>query len=514
MKLCRWLRLLQSKAWPPAWVTPTDMSFGSRGADAVDFINTFVTLTKDSIAGLAGEPIQLRPWQEQMLFETLALDEQGLYKHRTALWGMGRKNGKSALITGLGLYFLFQGDRGGEVYSCAAEKEQARITFGDARKIIEREPELAAMCNVYRDAIEVPGTGSVWRVLSAEAYSKEGLNASAVIFDEVHALQTRAMWDVMQLSMASRKQPIMLATTTCGAKYDATGQDSTAYQLYQYGQKVARGEVDDPSFYMAWWEAPLDADHKLESSWVAANPGFGDLNSQADFESMVRRTPEAEFRTKRCNQWVSGQTAWLPAGSWDVLEGDFALSPDDEYVLGFDGSFSGDTSVIVGATIPKTADDKSHLFLVKAWEKQPEDYDDWRVDTLDVEQAIIGFCQQFPKVKEIACDPFRWQRSMAILEDLGLPIVEYPSTSARRMVMSCAKFFDAVTESRLTHDGDPLLARHLDNCVVKNDNLGVRIVKENRASPRKIDAAVASVIAYDRATTKLEQEPQAEFFIF
>jgi phage terminase large subunit-like protein len=265
---------------------------------------------------------------------------------------------------------------------------------------------------------------------------------------------------------------------------------------------------------MAWWEAPLDADHKLESTWIAANPGYGDLNSQADFESMVRRTPEAEFRTKRCNQWVSGQTAWLPNGSWDVLQGDFTLSPDDEYVLGFDGSFSGDTSVIVGATIPKTADDKAHVFLVKAWEKQPEDYDDWRVDTLDVEQAIIGFVQQFPKVKEIACDPFRWQRSMAVLEDLGLPIVEYPSTSARRMVMSCAKFFDAVTESRLSHDGNALLARHLDNCVVKSDNLGVRIVKENRASPRKIDAAVAAVIAYDRATTKLESEPIAEFFIF
>ena len=135
--------------------------------------------------------------------ETLELDEQGLFKKRTALWGMARKNGKSALITGLGLWFLFNGDEGGEVYSCAAEKEQARITFGDARKIIDREPELAAMCNVYRDVIEIPATGSIWRVLSAEAYSKEGLNASAVIFDEVHALKDRAMWDVMQLSMAS-----------------------------------------------------------------------------------------------------------------------------------------------------------------------------------------------------------------------------------------------------------------------------------------------------------------------
>ena len=94
-------------SWPPAWVTPTSFDFGSRGDDAIDFINTFVTLTKDSIAGQAGEAIKLRAWQEQLLRETLVLDERGLFARRTALWGMARKNGKSALITGLGLWFLF-----------------------------------------------------------------------------------------------------------------------------------------------------------------------------------------------------------------------------------------------------------------------------------------------------------------------------------------------------------------------------------------------------------------------
>jgi phage terminase large subunit-like protein len=502
-------------SWPPAWVTPSELEYGSRGADAVDFINTFVTLTKDSIAGNAGEPIRLRGWQEKLLEETLELDELGLFKKRTAVWSMGRKNGKSALVTGLGLWFLINGDEGGEVYSCAAEKEQARITFGDARKIIEREPELAGLCNIYRDVIEVPSTGSIWRVLSAEAYSKEGLNASAVIFDEAAALKDRAMWDVMQLSMASRRQPMMLATTTCGVKSDSSGQDSTAYQLYQYGQKVARGEIVDPSFYMAWWEAPADSDHRLEETWVKANPGYGDLNSKADFESMVKRTPEAEFRTKRCNQWVNSQNTWLPAGVWDTLvDPDVVVGEFDEIVLGIDGSFSGDTTAIVGVTVPKSRDDKPHVFLVKAWEKQPDDLDDWRVDTLEVEQTLIAFCQSHPNVKELAFDPFRWQRSMAVLQDLGLPVVEFPSTSPRRMVAACSKVFDSVTEATLTHDGNPLLARHLDNCVLKIDNIGPRIVKESRNSPRKIDAGVAFVIAYDRATSKLETMALPEFFSF
>lgn len=504
----------QVSSWPPAWVTPTSFEFGSRGDDAIDFINTFVTLTKDSIAGKAGESIQLREWQEQLLRETLVLDERGLFARRTALWGMARKNGKSALITGLGLWFLFNGDEGGEVYSCAAEKEQARITFGDAKKIIEREPELAAMCNVYRDVIEMPSTGSIWRVLSAEAYSKEGLNASAVIFDEVHALQDRTMWDVMQLSMASRQQPIMLATTTCGVKADNTGQDSTAYQLYQYGQRVARGEVVDPSFYMAWWEAPLEADHRDENTWKLANPGYNDLNSKEDFESVVKRTPEAEFRTKRCNQWVSSKTAWLPAGVWDTLQAEVVVPDDADVVLGVDGSFNGDTTAIVAVTVPKSSEDKPHVWLVQAWEKQPTDNDDWRVDTVEVEQTIIAFCQRFRNVKEIAFDPFRWQRSMAVLQDVGLPIVEWPSTSPRRMIPACQKVYDSVTEGTLTHDGSPLLARHLDNCVLKVDAMGARIVKESRNSARRIDAAVAFVIAYDRATSKIDNDIVPEFYVF
>ena len=103
---------------------------------------------------------------------------------------------------------------------------------------------------------------------------------------------------------------------------------------------------------------------------------------------------------------------------------------------------------------------------------------------------------------------------MQVLMDDGLPIVEFPSTSARRMIPACQKVYDSVTEGTLTHSGDPLLSRHIDNCVLKVDNLGARIVKESRASSRRIDAAVAFVIAYDRATSKLNNDVVPEFFVF
>jgi phage terminase large subunit-like protein len=428
---------------------------------------------------------------------------------------MPRKNGKSALSSAaIGLYSLIaEGINGGEVIAVAAEKEQARIVFGEAKRMVQNS-ELSDLVTIYKDSIFVPSTNSVFKVVSAEAYSKEGLNPSRVIMDELHAHKNRELFDVFSLAMGNRgKIAQLVAITTAGVKSDSTGQDSIAYELYQYGQKVARGEIIDPAFFMAWWEAPQDSDHRIPENWRLANPGFDDIVSAEDFVSAVRRTPEAEFRTKRLNQWVSSQISWLPTGTWDELADLQDLDPDAEYMVGFDGSFSGDTTVLVGCTIPKD-EESPYLFLIKAWEKDDRIHDDsWRVEIQEVENAIADFCARF-KVREVACDPFRWQRSMEVLADKGIPIVEYPSTSARRMVTSCAKFYDAVLDKKLVHDGNALLARHLSNAVVKSDNLGVRIVKENRNSSRRIDAAVAAVIAFDRATSgKLEAQVIPEFFL-
>ena len=486
-----------NEGWPSKWLTPVDSTHlaVSKGIEISNFINSMCIQTKDTVAGRAGEPIVLRPWQKELLNHIFAVRDDGLLKHRTALVGMARKNGKSALSSGIALWGLFMGDDGSEIYSCAADRDQARIVFGDAKKMIEAEPELMSQAKLYRDAIEIPSMGSVYRVLSSEAFTKEGLSPTLVVYDELHAAPNRELFDVMTLGMGARREPLLLAITTAGVKTDNTGQDSVAYSLYQYGQKVARGEVDDPSFFMSWWESPTESNHRDPEVWKLANPAFGDLNSVEDFESAVKRTPEAEFRTKRTNAWVSSQTAWLPNNAWESRVIKKEIDKDVPVILGFDGSFSGDASVIVGVTIEEVP----HVFLVEAWEKQPEDTDDWRVDSLEVENSIIEACSRM-NVKEIACDPFRWQRTMQVLQDAGLPIVEWPSTSASRMIPACSKFYDAVVSEKLTNDGNPLLTRHISNAVVKVDRLGPRIVKEHRGSPRKIDGAVASIIAFDRAT--------------
>ena len=171
-------------SWPPAHLTPVDPAAILRGDGefAGLFAEAFGTIGKDGVAGRAGEPLRLRDWQKELLKNLYARDEDGGLVAQTALIGMPRKSGKSALASAaIGLYSLIaEGINGGEVIAVAAEKEQARIVFGEAKRMVEKS-ELKDMVQVYKDSIFVPETNSVFRVVSAEAYSKEGLNPSRVI---------------------------------------------------------------------------------------------------------------------------------------------------------------------------------------------------------------------------------------------------------------------------------------------------------------------------------------------
>jgi phage terminase large subunit-like protein len=139
---------------------------------------------------------------------------------------MPRKNGKSAIGSVIAVYGLIVGPKGAEVYSVAAEKEQARIVFSDAKRMIEASPELSSITKLYRDAIELPKLGSVYRVVSAEAYSKEGLSPTMTVMDELHAQKNRDLYDTFSLAMGARgKLSTLIAISTAGVRMDSTGRD-------------------------------------------------------------------------------------------------------------------------------------------------------------------------------------------------------------------------------------------------------------------------------------------------
>jgi len=476
-----------------------------------EFAEAVCRVTKDSVAAPAGELLHLRDWQKELLNHALARRPDGRMKHRVALIGMARKNGKSALAASMGLSALTLGGNGSEIYSCAADRDQARIVFGTAKRMVELDPELSSMFTLYRDVIEYKDKGSVYRALSAEAYTKEGLNPSPiVIFDEVHAQPNRELWDVMSLAGGARSDSLLLGITTAGVKTQANGQDSLAYSLYQYGQKLVKGELVDPSFFFAWWEPKNpESDHRDKQLWIESNPGFADIVDAEDFESAVLRTPEAEFRTKRTNCFVSTATAWLPTGSWEALI-DTERTPEqgEDVILAFDGAFSNDSTALIAWLL---GGDKPHLMVIGIWERPDDAEQGWHVPVAEVEQTIIDtFRNSNFQTKEIVFDPARWQRTFMVLDEQGMPVVSYPN-SAERMVPATQKFYEAVVNQSFTHDGDERMARHITNCVTKQSSRGVMVAKAS--SKRKVDAAVAAIFGYDRATQPAEPKPPvARFF--
>jgi phage terminase large subunit-like protein len=487
----------QVSSWPPRYlspVSPADLA-RSRGDHVIDFAQALCTITKDSIAGNAGTPLIFRDWQKELTRHLFAEREDGLLTHGRALVGLPRKNGKSAWLASIVLEHLIFGVSGGEAYSAAADKEQSKIIFNTVRDMVKNQPELSDFLTVYKDSIYNPKNGSVYRALSSEAFTKEGLSATFVAFDELHAQPNRELFDVLSLSMGARKEGMLVAITTAGVQTDPTGKPSICYSLYEYGKKVAAGEVVDPNFFFAWWEPKTnDADFRDPQTWEDANPGFEDIVSRESFESTIKVTPEAEFKTKRLNIWTSTSDAWLPHGAWDALASEEEVPDGSSIVLAFDGSFNGDCTVIVGVT----TNENPHIFPVATWEKPDDAAADWQVPVLEVEDAIRDAARRW-QVLEIACDPYRWARTFQVLEDEGLPVVTFPQ-SASRMTPATTRFFEAVVNKQVTHNGDPQLSRHIANATLRVDQRGSRLAKERRGSTRRIDLAVASVMGLERAS--------------
>jgi phage terminase large subunit-like protein len=502
----------KTSAWPPRYLTALspDEYQRSRGDDVIDFAETLCRITKDSIAGRAGEPLIFRDWQKELTRYLYAVREDGHLKHKVALIGLPRKQGKSAWLSALALEHLVLGPEGGEIYSCAADRDQARIVFGTAKEMIRLEPELQFL-TVYRDAIYNPKTGTNYRALSAEAFTKEGLSPTFVAFDELHAQPTRELFDVMSLAMGARREPLLVAITTAGVKTDSAGKDTLCFDLYNYGKRLANGELVDPSFFFAWYEGDEKIDYRTPEAWEVANPGYNDICAADDFASAVLRTPEAEFKTKRLNIWTSTTSAWLPDGTWEALA-DSNRQPMEmeDTVLAFDGSFSNDSTALVAWLL---GGEKPHLMVIGLWERPLDAGNDWFVPVAEVEQTIVGVTRSGKfNVREIVFDPARWNRTFMVLDEEGLPVVSYPN-NAERMVPATQKFYEAIMNQSFTHDGHEGLARHIANCVTKQSSRGVMVSKSS--SKRKIDAAVASIFGYDRATQPAApKEPTPRFFSF
>lgn len=473
------------EAWKPAFYS-VPQSKHTDGGLIADFAYHWLTLTKGM---RAGEPLEFVDWQRWLLDCLLERRTDGRLRYRRALVGVPRKQGKSLLGSALALYGLFAGEAGAEVYSAAGDRQQAKIVFNEARDQILNNPTLMSKCKVFRDAIEVPAFGAVYRVLSADGKLQQGLNPSLVIFDELHIQKNDELWDALTLGSGARKDPLTVAITTAG--FDL---DTVAGKLYNYGKAVTSGEIQDDSFGFFWWEAPPDCEISDRKAWKVANPNLSHkLLDIEDMEVASKQTSEMAFRRYRLNQWVRTQESWLPVGAWDRCKDDAELVTDRPIFVGIDMALKHDSIAVVAA---QEQEDGKYCVKAKIWHP-----DDFGVDVAGVEAHLRELHTTY-KVQEFAFDPAYFQRSAEHLADDGLPMVEFPQSS-QRMVPACGFVYDLIVSNKVKHDGSPSFTDQVLSAAQRMTDNGWRLSKGK--SRRKIDACIAMIMALDRATIKIRE---------
>ena len=365
--------------------------------------------------------------------------------------------------------------------------------ISDAAKALEtRDDELAERCHIYQDRIEFPENGSRIIPLPAEPGALHGWDPSLLIVDELHVV-TRDVWEAVTSAAGKRPESLTLAIST-----PASSQDSIMWELVKHGRAG-----DDPSFYLVEFAAPEGCDVDDREAWKLANPAaacrppFLDLDALAAVRKTMR---EPVFRQLRLGQWVSGVDSWLPHGLMEELADHARPVPAGErVVLGFDGSASGDSTALIGCTVADP-----HLFVVGLWENPGDKR--WRVPRSEVLDRMAWAFREFDVV-ELAADPWGWRTELeGLAEKFGADrVLEWNTGHRGRMAPATDRFYQAVTAGSLTNDGDPGMLAHFTHCVATSTAVGDVITKDKRNSPRKIDAAVAAIVAFDRASHHARQ---------
>ena len=429
----------------------------------------------------AGKPVRLRDFQTEIVRGAFA---PGI---RTALVSLPRANGKTALAAMLAVAELWVGDSSPEVLVVASDARQAGITLRMAKRMIELNPVLAERAHIYADRIVVPENDGLLLPLPAEPGALHGHDPSLLVVDELHVV-TEDVWEAVSSVTGKRPESLTLAIST-----PASSPDSIMWKLVEHGRAN-----DDPAFWLKEYAAPEGCASDDVEAWKIGNPAMACRQPFLSVDGMAaaRRTlREPVFRQLRLGQWVTGSDSWMPFGLWaELADVEHRVEPRTRVVLAFDGSASGDSTALIGCTVGPAP----HLFVVGLWENPGDPR--WRVPRADVDRAVDLAFDTYD-VAELAADPWGWRSEIeAWAERHGEKrVLEWNTAHALRMAPATDRMYAAAVDHALTHDGDSRLALHVAHCVAKATNNGDLISKDKRNSPRKIDAAVAAIVALDRA---------------
>ena len=492
----------------------------ARAQRTVNFINCL----KHTKGQWRGQLFDLLPWQDKIIRDVFGtIKENGNRQYNTAYVEIPKKNGKSELAAGVALYMTCgDGEWGAEVYGCASDRQQASIVFDVAVDMVDQSPALKKRIKpiISVKRLVYKPTNSFYQVLSAEAYTKHGLNVHAVIFDELHSQPNRELFDVMTKGSGdARLQPLFFLITTAG-----TDRNSICYEQHQKALDVIEGRKIDPTFYPVIYGIGDNDDWGDERNWYKANPSLGytiDIEKVRNAHISAKEDPAEEniFRQLRLNQWVKQSTRWMPMDKWDDCA--FWIDIDSlrgrECFAGLDLSSTTDITAFVLVFPPRTADEK-YIVLPYFW--IPEEnlklrvrrdhvpYDIWEqqgyIKTTEGNVVHYGFIEAFIEelstkyhIKEIAFDRWGAVQMVQNLEGMGFTVVPF-GQGYKDMSPSSKELMKLTLEKKLAHGGNPVLRWMMDNIYVKIDPAG-NIKPDKEKSTERIDGAVALIMALDRA---------------
>ena len=303
------------------WKSAGESTFDwERAARKLAFVYALLRFTEGV---KAGQPFALEDWQAAVLVNLWGwYRPDGTRRYREAFVFVPRKNGKTVLAAAMIAIELFtEKEAGAQLYSAAADREQAALAYRHLAAMVQQESELSVRCSVKPSMKCIERNDDNWamyKALSADANTKHGLSPSFLLIDELHAHPNRDLVDVLLTGTGARRQPLTVYITT--ADYE---RPSICNEKYDYAARVRDGLVDDPSFLPVIYEAQIDDDWTSEAVWHRANPNLG-VSKSLDY--MRRECKKAQeipayqntFLRLELNVRTQQDVRAIPMDQWDA----------------------------------------------------------------------------------------------------------------------------------------------------------------------------------------------------
>jgi phage terminase large subunit-like protein len=482
----------------------------------------------------AGKPFKLLDWQWEKVVKPLfgTMREDGLRQYRFVYLEIPKKNGKTELGAALALYMLCCDNEGSpEVFSAAADREQASLIYGPAAYMVRHNETLSSRCQVRdsKKAIYYPTNNGTYKVLSAETYTKHGISPSAILFDELHSQPDDTLWRVLTAGTDyARQQQLIFVMTTAGI-YDV---NSIWWRIRSKAIQIASGVIKQDDFLPVLYIADPEKDSPDdEAVWIRNNPSLGQIFTlnkiRKDYATAKNDPVEWEdFKRFRLNIPIKSTRRWMPMDDWDKCGGEVDLEALKGLRCygGLDMSTKIDLTALALVFPPQIGLEK-WVVLVKCY--CPENtilsrsrsdrvhYEVWQqqglltatpgnvIDEGFIERDILEASKLYD-LAEVGYDPWgATSIATRIFNDYDVKMVEVRQ-GAKSLSEPAKDLLVKVKKHEVLHGGHPVLRWCVDNLVMVTDaNENVRPDKE-RATDR-IDLVVALIIAWGRA---IFAEPQ------